>query len=268
MSLTADAQTGLGSLNLQDGNNYINSAANKYIVKPKNLKGINGFVFDYEGETNLTLQADITDHFLETNDPVQDHIAIRPIKITLKGYVGELVQKAPQGLVGALASIQNRLTTVPAYLGRYTPSALSTIQKSITQAQNTVNTINQGLARVQNIIGLFPGATPQKSKQQKAFAQLQSLYLTRQVFTLDTPYGPFDSMVIETLTFVQPEDTKYWSDITVTLKQLRFVDTQSVQATSGAFGGRGAQQRQDLTSQGKTKGTPVKTSLLYSFFSS
>lgn len=267
MTLAASTQSGLGSLNLQDGNNYINTLANKYIVKPKNAKGIGGFVFDYEGEASVTFQADITDHFLESNDAVQDHIAQRPVKIMLRGFVSELVQKAPQGLVGALASIQNRLTTVPAYLGRYTPGALSTIQKSITAAQNTVNTINQSIARVQNIVGMFPGAAPQKSKQQQAFAQLQSLYLSRQVFTVETPYSTFDSMVIETLTFVQPEDTQSWSDISVTMKQLRFVDTQTVQSTSGAFGGRSSLQRQDLTAQGKTKGTPVQTSLLYKFFS-
>ncbi len=70
MVLAASAQAGLGNLNLQDGNNYLNNIANKYIVKPKNAKGIGGFVFDYEGETNVTFQADITDHYLETNDAV------------------------------------------------------------------------------------------------------------------------------------------------------------------------------------------------------
>lgn len=263
MAITQSAQTGLGSLNLQDGNNYLNSLANKYIVKPKNAKGIGGFVFDYEGETNVTFQADIPDHWLETNDSVQDHIAIRPLKITLRGFVSELVLKAPGGVLGALQTLQNKLTTVPAYLGQYTPGAIQTIQRGITAATNTVNTINQSIARVKNIVGMFPGATPQKSKQQQAFAALRSLYDSRQVFTVETPYSTFDSMVIETLSFVQPEDTRSWSDVSVTLKQLRFVETQTVRVTSDTFGGRGAQMRQEQVNQGKTKGIPTPTSLLY-----
>lgn len=263
MAITTAAQSGLGSLNLQDGNNYVNNLANKYIVKPKTASGIGGFVFDYEAESNLQLTSEITDHYLETNDAVQDHIAQRPIKVTLHGYVAELIQRQPQGLVGALATIQNKLTTVPAYLGKYTPGAIQTIQSAITKAQNTVNTINQGLARVQNIVGLFPGATPQKSKQQQAFSKLRSLWETRQVFTVQTPYTTFDSMVIETLSFTQPEETKYWSDITVTLKQLRFVSTNTF-SNKAVFGGRAAQQRQSQVSQGKTKGTTKPVSILFS----
>jgi hypothetical protein len=264
MALTATAQSGLANLNLQDGGNYLNTLANKYIVKPKTASGIGGFIFDYEGEDTVTLQAEITDHYLESNDPVQDHIAQKPTRIVLRGFVSELAQVPPQGIVGALATIQNKLTAVPAYLGKYTPGAIQGIQKGITTAQNTVNQINLGLAKVQNIISFLPGAAPQKSKQQKAYAQLEALYLSRNVFTVQTPYRYFDSMVIESLSFIQPEETQSWSDISVTLKQMRFVQTQSVAAPAN-LGGRAAQQRQSQTSQGKTQGTPADVSLLYRF---
>lgn len=263
MALTATAQSGLANLNLQDGGNYLNTLANKYIVKPRTASGIGGFVFDYEGEDTVTLQAEITDHYLESNDPVQDHIAQKPVRVVLRGFVSELAQKAPAGLVGALAAIQNKLTAVPAYLGKYTPGAIQGIQRSLTTVQSTVNQINLGLAKVQNIVSFLPGAAPQKSKQQVAFAQLQALWLSRQVLTVQTPYQYFDSMVIESISFIQPEETQSWSDISVTLKQLRFVETKSV-AASSTFGGRAANQRQSQVSQGKTQGTPADASILYS----
>ncbi len=266
MALVQTAQAGLGNLNLQDGNNYLNTLANKYVVKPKTASGIGGFVFQYEGETTISSQADITDHWLESNDPVQDHIAIKPFRIVLRGFTAELSQ-APVGVVGALSIIQNKLTAVPAYLGKYTPGALLAIQRAVTTAQNTVDKINLGLAKVQNIVGFLPGAAPQKSKQQKAFAQLVALQTSRQVFTVETPYRYFDSMVIESLTFIQPEETRQWSDISVTLKQMRFVQVQTVSTTNNTFGGRAAFQRQDPTSQGKTQGAPKPTSLLFKAFS-
>jgi hypothetical protein len=250
--------------NLQDGQNFLNTAANKYIVKPKNAAGIGGFVFDYEGEDSVTYTSEITDHYLETNDPVQDHIAQRPVRIVLRGFVSELSQKAPAGVVGALATIQSKLTTVPAYLGKYTPGAIQGIQKALTTAQATANQINLALAKVQNVVGMLPGATPQKSKQQKAFAQLQALWLSRQVFTVQTPYTYFSNMVIESISFIQPEETTSWSDISITLKQMRFVQVQTV-ANSSKFAGRAALQRQPQASQGKTQGTPADVSLLYKF---
>ncbi len=265
MALVQSAQTGLGNLNLQDGNNYLNTIANKFIVKPKTASGIGGFVFDYEGEDTVTYQADITDHYLESNDAVQDHIAQRPARIVLRGFVSELVSKQPAGIVGALNTIQNKLTAVPAYLGKYTPGAIAAIQRGITTAQTTVDRINLGLAKVQNIVGFLPGAAPHKSKQQKAFAQLTALWQSRQVFTVETPYRYFDSMVIETLSFVQPEETRDMTDISVTLKQMRFVQVASV-SNIDTFGGRAAVQRQPQAAQGKTQGTPVPRSILFRAF--
>ena len=58
---------------------------------------------------------------------------------TLRGFVAELVYKPNDGVLGAINSIQNRLTTVPAYLGKYTPGSLATIQRAATQASNVGN---------------------------------------------------------------------------------------------------------------------------------
>lgn len=258
-------QSAAQRLNLQSGDNYLNAIANKYIVKPRSAKGIAGFVFDYEGESTVTYQSEITDHYVETNDAIQDHVAQRPVRISLKGFVSELVQSQPAGIIGALATIQNKLTAVPAYLGKYTPGAISTLQKSISTAQNVANQINLGLAKVQNIVGFLPGAAPQKSKQQRAFAQLVALWQSRQVMTVETPYRYYDSMLIESVSFTQPEETTSWSDITVALKQVRFVQVQTV-ALDQTFAGRLAMQRQTQASQGKTQGTATPTSLLYKVF--
>jgi len=135
----------------------------------------------------------------------------------------------------------------------------------VTVAQNTVNNINLALAKVQNIVGFLPGAAPQKSKQQAAFAKLVGLWQSRQIFTVETPWQYFDSMVIESISFIQPEETKSMTDISITLKQMRFVQVQTVQS-SNTFGGRAALQRQTQVSQGKTQGTSVPTSILLQAF--
>lgn len=245
---------------VQKGRDYIDNLANKYIVKPKNAKGIFGFVFDYEGESSATMQADITDHYAEDNTVINDHVALRPLRIQLKGFVSELILKKPEGLVGALDLIQNKLTTVPAYLGDYTPGVISTIQKAITKTQNVVNTIDQSISRVKNIAGLFTKSTPPISKQESAYLQLQAFYFARFPMLIETPYGSFNNMVIESLSFIQDESTKFWSDITVGFKQLNFV--KEAQASPDKNINRFQQQTQEVIDKGKTQGKSLAASIV------
>jgi hypothetical protein len=247
---------------IPDGQAYVDGLVNKYVLRSKAIQGIGGFIFDYLGEVNVSLQADITDHFAEDNTAIQDHVAIRPIKVTMKGFVGELVMPKPQGVVGALASAQSALTQANAYLGTYTPGVAQTLSKAITQVQNTVNTINQTLAKAQNIISLFPGSPPASTKQAKAYSQLFTAMVQKLPMTIDTPYRVLKNMMIEQIVFVQPEDTQSWTDISVTLKQINFVEVITV-ADDGTMAGRLAQQAQTPTNKGVVPGAPANVSVLY-----
>lgn len=264
MSLLQLAKTGIQTV--QNGRSYVDTLANKYIVKPKTVKGIGGFLFDYEGDSTLNLQADITDHYSETNVAIQDHIAIKPLRMTLKGFISELAVKKPEGLLGALEQIQNKLSTVPAYLGKYTPGGIKNIQKAITKTQNVVNTIDQSLARVKNIVGFFDKTTQGRTAQEKAYNKLQTLMVTKQLVFVQTPYGTFNNMAIESLVFVQDETTKTWSDITVTLKHLNLVDVKT--STIDVKATRNYQQSQSAVDQGGTSSGKQDKTLAAKIFDS
>ena len=55
-----------------------------------------GFLFNILGEEVVTLTADATDHYVEDNSAIQDHIALKPITITLHGYIGEVNNVPPK----------------------------------------------------------------------------------------------------------------------------------------------------------------------------
>jgi hypothetical protein len=247
---------------IPSGQKYLDGLVNKYILRTKASTGIGGFLFGALGDVNVALEADITDHYAENNTAIQDHVAIRPVEVTMRGFVSELTLPKPQGVVGLLAAAQNVLTQVPAYIQRYTPGVTQTLQKAVTKVQSTVNTINQTLAKAQNIISLFPGAPPVVSKQAKAYAQLSTAMKQKLPMTIDTPYGMMTNMIIKRLAFVQPEDTQSWSDITVTLKQINFVEVATV-ADNGSFAGRLAMQAQTTTNKGVVPGAKVNQSLAY-----
>lgn len=244
----------------QNGPIYLDSLTSRYLIKPKSVSGIGGFVFDYEGEETLNLHADITDHYTEDNTAIQDHVARNPTHLTMRGFVAELVYKPQAGILGTLESIQNRLTTVPAYLGKYTPGSVATIQKALTKTQSTINQIDQAVSRVQNVVGLFGNAAAGQTKQEIAFTKLSALWETNQMMIVETPFGIFGNMLIEDLIFVQGEDTRQWSDITVKLKAMRFASTQT--ASIDFKSGRAAPQGESQVNKGSTKGTPVAQSVL------
>lgn len=249
---------------IPSGQSYIDGLVNKYVLRTKSSVGIGGFVFDYLGEVGVTMDADITDHYAEDNTAIQDHVAIRPIEVTMRGFISELTLPKPQGVVGALAAAQSALTQVEAYLGKYTPGVTQTLSSAVTKVQSTVNTINQTLSKAQNIISLFPGAPPTATKQAKAYSQLFTAMTQKLPMTIDTPYRILRNMIIKHIAFTQPEDTKSWSDISVTLKQINFVELINV-ADNGQFAGRLAQQAQAATNKGVVPGAKVNESVAFGF---
>ena len=52
--------------------------------------GARRFIFDTVISEEYTRQADITDQYVENNSTIQDHYAIKPAELTIKGFVAEV----------------------------------------------------------------------------------------------------------------------------------------------------------------------------------
>lgn len=251
---------------ITSGRAYLDSMINNYTLRPVSAYGIGGFVFDYEGDTSVNLSADITDHFSENNTAIQDHIALRPKRLILRGFVSEVFRGSAPSLPGLLNSVNQRLETVEAYLGDNTPQMVQKMQAAVTAAANAVNTIDQSINRINNIVGLLDSAAPGTTKQQNAYAKLAALWEKKQVFTVETPYKYYENMAIESIIFMQHEDNKYQSDITVTLKEVRFAGVEFAKFDNTLYAGRLPLQNQATAAKGKTKGTSEARSTLHDFF--
>lgn len=269
-------QSGSSPLNpinmIASGRGFLDTLANKFILKPANAKGLAGFVFDYEGDTQVIVQSEITDHYSEQNTFVNDNAAQKPQRITLRGFVGEIVANPNTGVLGAIATLQGKLTTLPALLGKYTPGAVQKIQQAATQATNVVNKIDNAISRAQNIVGLFVGSAPAPTKQELAYQNLYALWSNNTVFTLDTPFNYFRSVMIEHMMFVQDETTKQWCEISVTVKEVRFTGTvvqgpgMSAQLAAQTQQGRSQYQSQTPINKGKTQGIFSPITNMFSSF--
>jgi hypothetical protein len=225
------------------------------------------FVFDYIGEIRDEMHSEITDHYTENNAVINDHIALRPVRITARGFVAELAQTSAQ-LQSIFATLQSSLTAVQAYLGQYTPQAFQVIQRAVSQAQNVENEINVAVAQGKNVLNLFQNSAPAKTRQQQAYATLKGYREARVLFNVVTPWDTYKNMAVETIIISSPEDTKTMSDISVTLKQLRFTEVLAITNPRGIFAARAAFANQTRLDQGKTPGTRVDASVAYSVWNS
>lgn len=201
-----------------------------YVVAPLNAFGLGGFVFDVEGESQAHLAADITDHYTEENKALQDHIAIKPKKITLKGYVGELVYSAGGNGATILQQAVQKLTVISSFLPTLSAAATQLRQTiaSPTNSDITLSSAADIFGLVQDAIGTFGD----NANQAKGYAYFKALMNQGILMGVQTPWEFMTNMAIETITAIQPENTKYFSDFAVTLKQIRIAQTISTAYTN------------------------------------
>lgn len=234
-------------------------------IAPNGVRQIGPFAFDYEGDDNVRQDSEITDHFVEDNTAVQDHIGIKPVIVTLKGSVSEVVfgRSVSTAILSALTSVENALSRVSAYTGSYTPGVTQTLLTAITQTQSVAIQIEQAASRTAQIANFF---FPQGTKQQQAYATLSSLQLARVIFTVYTPFQVFSNMAIESFDITQPEKTKTMANIVVKMKQLQFTNDISQASFITQYGGRASVGYQPTISSGLTSGVTAAIGNITSVF--
>lgn len=196
-----------------------------YVVSPLNAFGIGGFIFDCEGESTARNTAEITDHYIEDNEATQDHIALRPTKIVLKGYQGEVIYNVPSPDDNTpLQQAVQKLTTISAFLPdlsaveqqfvAFSPAAVSDV--SLNDAANIY-----GL--VKNVIASINGS---EARQQQAYNYFVALQKQKMLMGIQTPWVFLTNMAVEEVVAIQDEKTQYITDFSVTFKQIRIAKTQ------------------------------------------
>lgn len=198
---------------------------------PTNLDGL---VFDYEGECSAELNAEITDHYSESNNFMNDHAVLKPIRVTLKGLVGELVAGPAGGglagtITGALQGVQNVLGTVPGLLGTRTPSGLVKLNKSIGNAQKSINQISSAVSQGKRLYNFITGGDLD-TRQATVYQRLEDLWSSRIPFSIKTPHSKYKGrlFLIENVKTAQPEDSKFLSEFTVVVKEVRVANALAI----------------------------------------
>jgi hypothetical protein len=238
-----------------------NSLVNKFVVSPLVNLGIAGFAFDIFTEHKSEQQAEITDHFVEDNSTIQDHIAIKPSKFTLRGFVGELVDTRADPK-SKIQELTEKLTIINSYLPVITGAAKqlnNTVKNgNLTTADGVEDAVGTGV----DLFQAYKTLNPPDTKQAKAYNFFRALFDAKQLVAVDSPFGFIGDMAIENIVSIQA-DNKYITDFAVTLKKFRTASTELVDFDEKKAQGRASNQKSETKDQGKANGTPRNSSLAF-----
>jgi hypothetical protein len=207
-------------------------------------------LFNYEGEQTVSIESDITDHYVEDNTAIQDQIALKPEIITTHGFIGELNDVAPFGLQTAKLAAE-KLTTITGYTPQLSETATLAYNEAFFAYQLAQSAVNSAVSAWSSLAG----GEGQQTKQQIYFQQFYGYWKSRTLFKVQTPYGIFQDMAIQRLRAIQDDQTRTITDFEVTFKKIRTATTFLI-ASQISYSGRLNSQAGDLINQGTTSGTP------------
>lgn len=255
------------------------------------------YFFDIVNDDTVTYNAQITDNWIESNSAIQDHIALQPVTITMRGLCGELVYDAKQAELDYESELAQAKTRNSQYtiiwkygdfkgiedvdgklvaIGKIAPP-LSNITEMAQNNWELLNIQNQKASKIvdafknrnnktmaqqmNNYNGLSTNARQSRLKQ--VGDEFKKAILGRKSFTVNTPFGTFENMYLQTVTLHQGEED-YIGDIDITLKQIRFAQTQTTKADEKTLSELNslAQAQSEAQNNGNTQGINRNKSFL------
>lgn len=210
----------------QEGyNEDINPTDETIVGITANLKegGNKGFIFDLKEDYRLNLTSDITDHYVEENIAIQDHIALKPIILEVSGKISEKTLITPYDEEENTDSIQKTFNKVNSYYNRmgslstFVPNIMNQAKDILNTAQSAYNTYKS----LSNFIKSSKGDDKPQTRQSKIVSMFRDYWMNRTEFTIVTPFCILDSMYILDFSANQPKNTKYVTEIRIKFKHLR-----------------------------------------------
>ena len=244
--------------------------AGEAIVNILGATGIAGFKFQIPQTEEVRFENEITDHYVESNYAIQDHIARRPVMITLSGLVGDYFYSINK-IEDMLALVTPTITLVKELM----PEIRKVIQR---KKINYTNEQKQRLIKQEDgsykvsvkgkqydyefnsmdLFTLFQSLYKLKSPQARVFLFFESLWKSGARFSVETTWKRYDNMVVQSITPKRDNNADI-TEFTIVCKQMEFA-TSKVE-TIEEYKNRTQLQKADTANKGAVKGelTPISS---------
>lgn len=243
------------------------------IVNIIGTTGISGFKFHIVQNEQINLESDITDHYVDSNTPVQDHIAKKPVVITVNGYQGEYFYTV-HPIQTMLSKVVSTLKLVDVFKPKFSDATKQIKEKWQKNQETLANAkIDYGEAGLKvplkekiittgqtfndlDLFKYFQNLYKLKSRQTQAYYFFKALWNMGVPFSLETRWERYDNMLIQKLRPLG-DNTADITDFAITFKQINITSTQVTKIENAA--GRLKEQLAKTTEKGVDKGQEVPT---------
>lgn len=232
----------------------------KAIVNILGATGIAGFKFNIPEREQIKLKSRATNHYIDTNSPVQDHIVQEPITITLGGLHGEYFYSVNK-IENMLAKVVPTLALVKTFIPKLPDAAKQRLLKKYQQITHseTVPKALQVTGQTKNfsqmdLFKLFQEIYKLTSSQARAFFFFKSLWKSKAMFSVETTWERYDNMIITDVTPIRDGNADI-TDFTVSFQQISI--TTSLVKSLENVAGRTRQQLAEVAQKGLDKGQEV-----------
>lgn len=228
--------------------------------------GIAGFKFHVPQTEMVNFENEVTDHYIDTNSAIQDHIVQKPITITVSGLVGDYFYSNNE-IEDMVALITPTLALVKEFL----PNITDRTVKRLTDAQSGhINLPNiqipdenvyfqlQGEKNFEfNIVDLFKlfqNLYKIKSAQTRAFIFFECLWKSRARFSVETTWKRYDNMIVQRVQAKRDNNADI-TEFSITFKQISLVGvyTETIEQSAN----RMIQARSPIANKGLENGAYV-----------
>lgn len=247
-----------------------NIKVNEAIVNFFGATGIAGFRFHLPQREQIKLESEATDHYIENNTPVQDHIARRPVTLTLNGLHGEYfysvnqVQDMVSKVVPTLALVKQFLPKLSdatkQIKAKYNESLKSAdfYNASLDKETSKFQKFGTGLTTLNSVdlFKIFQDVYKLKSAQTRAYFFFEALWQSEALLSVETTWKRFDNMIVTNIQALRDENADI-TDFSVSFKQLDV--TQSLYRDYKNAAGRTREELAKTVRKGVDKGQEVKT---------
>jgi len=179
------------------------------------------FLFTYELENKVRLDAEFPDSWLENNTSIQDHAVIKPEIIMVRGAIGEVTFIAPP-LFPVLGQVQSALTLISTFAPGFSRSAMNTINDAEQAYNEAAAAVNGGVQAWANLTGsgvnVVTGQGENQSisqnQQQQMFSRIYGFWRQQVnqaapvLWTVQTPWAVFSPVGLMSAEITQGEDSE------------------------------------------------------------
>jgi len=228
-----------------------------------------GILFDYIQDETSTVEAEITDNWVESNWTYQDHIAIKPRIYRVRGCVGEVIHENISAYLNTFDDFKQKHPVFQKTMNVVNGISMfsGTVSNYTQAAINLVEQVESSIDRYKNIYNNFTKSNQIRGKRQATLyetlvymmqnrvpVKLTKLAFGEEISPKSYPYGK--QFFIQSVSARQG-DNAFISDIEVVIKEIRIAVTTLTKVDSSKYAGFEAVAKTDTAQGGFGDGITV-----------